>query len=190
MSELEREIATLRQRRNELDEVVVDTSRDDGDRNIAVHASDAIAKKLLVLGGLRAKELAGETVTQAEIDIALGRAKPEKPKPAQRTIWTDAELNKFVDQISELFPAIKKYVDDLQKEVEGVVVQIGKRLKALEERPELAYKGTWDGATQFNEGNFATHQGSLWACKASTRTEPGTSSDWQLAVKKGRDARQ
>lgn len=41
---MEKEIAALRQRRDELNEVVVDTSRDEGDRHTAVHASDAIEK--------------------------------------------------------------------------------------------------------------------------------------------------
>lgn len=191
MTDLEREIATLRERRNALDEVVADTSRDDGDRNTAVHASEAIAKKLLVLGGLRAKELAGETISPQEIDAALGRAKPETPKPVRRAKWTDAALSNKFEQVVETFTAVKNYVDGLQDEVEAVVKEIGKRLKALEARPDLKYCGTWDGASQFNEGNFVTHRGSLWACKAETRTEPGTSSDWQLAVKSGerRDAR-
>lgn len=183
MSYLEKEIARLRQHRDELDEVVVDTSRDDGDRNIAIHASDKIAKKLLALGRLHANELTGETVTQAEIDEALGRVKPaEKQKRVQRK-WTDAAIDKIVDQINDAFPAVKKYVDDLQEEVAGVVGAIGKRLKALEARPSMQYRGTFDGSEQYNPGDCVTDGGSVWYCQNLTRSRPGSSSDWKLCVK-------
>jgi hypothetical protein len=49
--------------------------------------------------------------------------------------------------------------------------------------------GTWNASTQFNDGDAATHDGSLWLCKASTRDRPGSSAHWQLVVKRGKDGR-
>jgi hypothetical protein len=38
-------------------------------------------------------------------------------------------------------------------------------------------------------GDFCTHEGSLWHCNVSTiGTRPSDTRDWQLAVKRGRDA--
>jgi hypothetical protein len=87
------------------------------------------------------------------------------------------------------FDAVKSYVDGSFEEIETWVRELQGRLKELESRPAFKYCGTFSGDQEYNPGNFVTHSGSLWSCRQSTRTEPGTSADWQLAVKKGRDAR-
>lgn len=62
------------------------------------------------------------------------------------------------------------------------------RIKALEDRPALKYLGVWkEGA--YREGDFVTDHGSLWHCHSATHMRPGTSNAWQLAVKRGKDAR-
>jgi len=68
------------------------------------------------------------------------------------------------------------------------------RLNALEQRIEelerhpFRYVGTWE-AGAYDKGEFASHSGSLWFCHAPTSSKPGTSDDWQLCVKKGRDGK-
>src|SRR5688500_6644692 len=64
-----------------------------------------------------------------------------------------------------------------------------KRLRALEERPTLRYRGTWNPETQSNEGDVLTFQGSAWFCNRATRSRPGTNDDFTLMVKRGKDAR-
>lgn len=59
----------------------------------------------------------------------------------------------------------------------------------LEARPALKYVGTWSSERQCNEGELVTHDGSIFYCKQTTRDRPGTSSAFQLAVKRGRDGR-
>lgn len=57
--------------------------------------------------------------------------------------------------------------------------------------PVAVYKGVFDGG-EYEQGDTATWAGSLWHCnKTGTKAKPGDgSSDWTLAVKKGRDGRE
>lgn len=63
------------------------------------------------------------------------------------------------------------------------------KVKALETKPTWEYCGTWSDAHTFTPGQLVTSGGSLWYCHTATRAKPGTSHDWQLACKRGRDAR-
>ncbi|MPZ38493.1 MAG: hypothetical protein GEU95_10555 [Rhizobiales bacterium] len=56
-------------------------------------------------------------------------------------------------------------------------------------RTPFKYLGVWAPDHDYHADNFCTHDGSLWHCNASTRARPGTNADWQLAVKRGRNAR-
>jgi len=69
-----------------------------------------------------------------------------------------------------------------------------RRLAALEqrldsERKGFFYRGTWAAGESYEQHDFVTDGGSMWCCLAPTATRPGTSDDWQLAVKAGRDRR-
>ena len=58
------------------------------------------------------------------------------------------------------------------------------------QRPDLEYRGVWAEGEQYRWGNWVTWGGSLWHCNATgTADRPGSSEDWTLAVKKGRDGR-
>jgi hypothetical protein len=60
-------------------------------------------------------------------------------------------------------------------------------------RKELAahtYRGTWVPATTYARHNSVTHGGSLWIARIDTKQKPGDGDAWQLAVKRGRDARE
>jgi hypothetical protein len=63
------------------------------------------------------------------------------------------------------------------------------RIKALEARPQLSYRGIWREG-EHEAGDLVTDKGALWHCWQATSTRPGTSSDcWQLCAKNGRDGR-
>lgn len=73
--------------------------------------------------------------------------------------------------------------------VEAIKAQ-GERLSNLEKsKPELRYVGVWTAGVEFQTGNFATHDGSVWHANEPTRSKPGTDAAWTLAVKAGRNAR-
>ena len=68
------------------------------------------------------------------------------------------------------------------------LVETTDRVAKLERMP-FEYTGAHEAAKLYRKGQFATCDGSLWACMRETMQRPGDGPDWQLAVKKGRDAR-
>jgi hypothetical protein len=64
------------------------------------------------------------------------------------------------------------------------------RVAELEQRKGFEYCGVFDVRDRYGPGDFVTHDGSMWACrKACEGIRPGEGSEWQLAVKRGKDAR-
>jgi hypothetical protein len=74
-------------------------------------------------------------------------------------------------------------------EIVGRVDQLGTAVAALERLKSFFYRGTWDASEEYDEGDFCTDRGSLWTCLAPTRSRPGSNSDWQLAVKRGKNGK-
>lgn len=63
---------------------------------------------------------------------------------------------------------------------------IGEAIKSV---PRMEYHGVWTERA-FTKGDTVTFGGSLWICRVEHTTgKPGMCDDWQLAVKRGRDAR-
>jgi hypothetical protein len=52
----------------------------------------------------------------------------------------------------------------------------------------MVYRGIWTDK-EFQRGDTATWDGSLWHCEAPTRGKPGLSPDWKLVAKRGRDGK-
>src|SRR6187200_1074277 len=53
----------------------------------------------------------------------------------------------------------------------------------------LTYRGVHVPGQAYAPGDLVTAGGSAWYCHAPTTTAPGAGPDWQLMVKRGRDAR-
>jgi hypothetical protein len=53
----------------------------------------------------------------------------------------------------------------------------------------LRYLGVHVAGKTYDVGDLVTAGGSAWYCGRETTSAPGHSSDWQLMVKRGRDAR-
>ena len=66
-----------------------------------------------------------------------------------------------------------------------------KRVAELEAKPTTKYRGVWKTDTLYADGEMVTDHGSVWASKANNNASRpgGGNSTWQLAVKRGRDAR-
>ncbi len=86
--------------------------------------------------------------------------------------------------------AIGQVVASLQREWRKELAILERRVAELEARPSMKYLGVWDPHVQYNVGNLVTKAGSIWHANKSTRSEPGTSTDWQLAVKRGKNGRE
>lgn len=92
---------------------------------------------------------------------------------------------------------VADYIDDAFKAFGGRVRGLDGRITAMEARINLiesqtknfAYLGTWEAGRSYKQHNAVTSTGNLWIARAATTTQkPGDGPDWQLAVRKGRDA--
>lgn len=92
------------------------------------------------------------------------------------------------NELKERIEALEK--DRARNSGEALNADLERRLKALEERPALQYKGVWQHDATYPIGTFITHNGSVWyADIASKAVKPGDGNVWSLAVKHGRDLR-
>jgi len=67
-----------------------------------------------------------------------------------------------------------------------------RRLQALETRQgtPFTYEGVFDPDKAYSRGHFLTYEGSLWHCNCPSKgVVPGKGPNFQLAVKRGRDAK-
>ena len=62
------------------------------------------------------------------------------------------------------------------------------RVAELEKSP-INYDGVHREGKSYSRGTFVTFNGALWHANYATTAKPGNSSDWTLAVKKGRDGK-
>ena len=53
----------------------------------------------------------------------------------------------------------------------------------------LNYLGVYVAGKTYDAGDLATDDGSVFYCARTTNARPGASHDWQLMVKRGKDAR-
>lgn len=88
-----------------------------------------------------------------------------------------------------LCDAIGAVIADVAKDFQARIRALEARISALEARPQPRYLGVWDAARQYDEGAMTTKAGSVWYCNRTTRDEPGASTAWSLAVKRGRNGR-
>lgn len=91
-----------------------------------------------------------------------------------------------------LFTTLYALVFDLR----NALAAAGEKRRALEsrvaelERQPMQYLGVHENGRRYTKGAFVSEGGALWACVVrETSQRPGDSPDWQLAVKRGRDAR-
>jgi hypothetical protein len=78
----------------------------------------------------------------------------------------------------ELTEIIKSYVARAVKPLEDRIAQ-------LEARGEVKMCGVWLQDCEYETGNLAIYNGSLWCAKARTKSRPGSDSSWQLQIKQG-----
>jgi len=86
----------------------------------------------------------------------------------------------------EMVEIVKAYV---AREIEKIDARWDARVKAIEARPTLEYRGVWEKDLLYSKGNVVTDGGSMWFCNRETKARPGSSGCWTLAVKKGADAK-
>jgi hypothetical protein len=101
-----------------------------------------------------------------------------------------AIANGFAPSVREFIVAAVEPVRSENARLSAELVGLRDRVKELESRPSLKYAGIWKSDAVYGSGTFITDGGSVWhAQRASVGERPGSGDAWQLAVKKGRDAR-
>jgi hypothetical protein len=79
--------------------------------------------------------------------------------------------------------------DQIDKRATKRIEELEKKISSLETKmANWKYCGVWS-AGKFVEGNFVSHNGSLFVCLWDTEAKPGTDSSWQLCCKRGKDGR-
>ena len=90
----------------------------------------------------------------------------------------------FATLMDELTDAIKSYIDDRHGDLLRRIRDLEAETDALKATKGLPYKGVFTTGSRYDQGDFVTRQGSLWACLRPTSAPP-PGPDWKLAVKKG-----
>lgn len=78
-------------------------------------------------------------------------------------------------------------LDNGRQIVRTTVYTSGKKVERSRLTSALIYRGVWKEA-DWERGDAATWDGSTWHCERPTKDKPGTSEDWRLMTKRGRDA--
>lgn len=92
----------------------------------------------------------------------------------------------FVEVAEATKAAIATATAPLQKRIEEFEHKL-----AEVETHGVRYMGVFQRALVYEKGSLVTHDGSMWCAVERTSDEPGSGSNaWQLAVKRGRDAKE
>ena len=125
----------------------------------------------------------------------LSVAEAKSTAHAERIQDLTARLDKFIGLAQDVLEKRVAEVDErrataARAEDEGQkrLLAFEDRLRSVESRGTLVYRGVWRSETEYQFGDFVTWGGSMWHCdKKTTRVSPGSNSpkDWTLAIKKG-----
>ena len=102
------------------------------------------------------------------------KAKPVTHGALRKMLW------KFIGALNERLATELAPVRDLEA-----------RVQSLErESEQREYQGVWRPDFEYLKHNAATFDGGMWLCRVDRTTQkPAEGDDWQLAVRRGRDAR-
>jgi hypothetical protein len=104
----------------------------------------------------------------------------KKPSPAPTVAKPSAAL----------LGAIGHEIAERDKRIEVLEQRLDALEKQIEKIERRQYVGVWSTGKLFEQGQFCTHDNSMWHCNVDgTEQRPGTGPDWTLAIKRGRDGK-
>ena len=66
----------------------------------------------------------------------------------------------------------------------------GRKLKRAHRTAAMVYRDIYKPDVEYTRGDVATYSGCAWICRVDlTKAKPGTSDDWRMMVKAGRDGK-
>jgi hypothetical protein len=95
------------------------------------------------------------------------------------------------DARAEMLSELRQFGGEIGKHVKQLEDQNAKleaRVAELERLP-FEFAGTWQQGKAYRRGQFVSWQGGLWHCNCESTRKPGTSSDFTLCCKAGRNAK-
>ena len=90
-------------------------------------------------------------------------------------------MNKAIDQMADrVFQAVDAHIARRMQPLHD-------RIKELEGRPQIEYKGVWRCGEVYPVASLVTHAGSMWFATNQTNAKPGSGPGcgWSLSVKSG-----
>jgi hypothetical protein len=86
--------------------------------------------------------------------------------------------------------ALREFSGIKRREMEARIVALEQDREQLKTQlSNFKYCGTWNPNHIYAKGNSVTQRGSLWIALKDNGLEPGGNDAWQLAVKRGKDAK-
>ncbi len=142
--------------------------------------SDLISRRIAELeGGWEALERAETDVHAAAADALDARDSLKKLGPLGEVV---AGHEEGFDATTDVVLAHKRRFLEIYEEISDLRAQTTRSLAD-------AHRGTFETGQTYRRGDLLTHSGGLWLALADGTDKPGTSEQWRLIVKAGRDGR-
>lgn len=118
-----------------------------------------------------------DVTTLCSTDVAL------RPSDLTAAGWAVAMNGTHTD--------VEESLDDGRTIRRTLTMTNGKVIVSERKTSIAIYRGVWKHDTEYSRGDMATRDGSVWHCEhdGPTLEEPGKSSHWRLAVKRGNHGR-
>ncbi|MPZ31447.1 MAG: hypothetical protein GEV13_10695 [Rhodospirillales bacterium] len=111
----------------------------------------------------------------------------DKPVPWKRLDKALARLRVHI--LDGIAPAVANLLSPMAKRIKELEATVTALQQANEKTLADSFRGAWMAGTVFARGSLAVHDGSLWIALANSDQKPGTSADWKLICKRGRDGK-
>src|SRR5690554_5094134 len=132
------------------------------------------------------KEIIEEEIKKAvESEVEKMRASLESADYADKIAKRASNLIEKPKDGKDGLPA-----DSIKFEQDGRILKIFVGEKSHQIKLESVIDcGVWDAGKAYDKGDGVTSGGNYWIAQKDTKDAPGTSKDWRMAVRKGRDGR-
>lgn len=122
------------------------------------------------------EKIQAKRVKRLAAEAAAARPTPQPVRPKSKRLVTQKDLLDTIELVAKC--------------VADITGPLKRRIAELEARPAFDYTGLHVQGRSYRKGQGCTQGGSIWIAMKDYPAAPGTpDSGWQLAVKRGRDAR-
>ncbi|GEP61044.1 hypothetical protein [Reyranella soli] len=95
----------------------------------------------------------------------------------------------LMGMIEQTMAALAKPLIAHEEQLDALAKEVAELRAAQTKTLADSFRGTWIAGTVFARGSLVTHDGSLFLAMVDGSEKPGTSSEWKLVTKRGRDGK-